>query len=423
MRNPPSPTGPHDKTIVSTAIPEFRLASSAFFLLVPLIAVLNTGSVRLLAILLFASGLLLWLTGNYEQVTADGIGIRKRTLLSRCLRRIGLRAPVSSALTWEDIHRIAYLFDNRQPPGWRVFPSGSLMILGFSTQIEIPFRTSRFSELCEMIREQVDGTRLDFCFRRIEYLQSRYAIRKNERKIEEGYSGIELLLQTGYGYCLWGDYIKARDYLENAFRLDPSRPELKEDLAEILLFSGDVGRGLRLQREVSATQPDDARPLVRQGHLLLAIDERKDAISCFLRGTGLSVASDTAHLALSLVYEDMGIDGLARQHFESAAEKTQDVRLRAHLDAWRRYHDRIVRDARFSRREMRRLRLFQTERRLRKTVYWAFIIVLAANAANVLQKTVSGETILGERAVPLLGEILGVVSLIFAILWVVRRLE
>ncbi len=419
----PDQDGHSEQTIVSTAIPQPRLASGLFFLLVPVTAILNRGSVRFLAILLFGAGLLLWLTGNYEQVTADEAGLRKRSLLSRLLNRLGLRTPASTSLAWEDIHRVACMVDNQQSLGWGNLPSGSMMILGFSTQMEIPFRTSRFLDLCRMIREHLDRTRLDFCVRKIEHIQSKRVLKKAEGFIKSGRADETLILRTGYGYCLWGDYLKAREYLELAYRHDASRSELKEDLAEILLFSGEVDRGLRLQREVAAARPDDAGPLVRQGHLLMAIEERNKAMACFLKGTGMAFSSDTAHLALSLVYEDMGIDGLAKQHFESAAQKTQDARLRAHLNAWKRYRDRLIRDEQFSTREIRRLRLFQAERRLRRGVYWLFIAALSANAANIIKIAVSGHGFVGEKATPLLWGGLGVVSGALLLLWVVRRFD
>ncbi len=297
------------------------------------------------------------------------------------------------------------------------------MILGFATQIEVPFRSDRFFELCRMIRDHLDVSRLDFYFRKIEYLQCWADLKKAEKTIAAGRGGTDLLLRTGYGYCLWGDYLKAKEYLELAFGRDPSRTELKEDLAEILLFAGEVDRGLRLQREAAAVTPHDAGPLVRQGHLLLAVEDRKRAIACFLKGTGLSLSADQAHLALSLVYGDMGIDGLARQHFNSAVEKTRDARLRAHLRSWRRYRDRLTQDGRFLRHETRRLRLFQTERRLRKSVYWGFMAALVANAVNMIATAFWGHGIVSNFALPFLWGLLGIVSILLLLLWLVRRLD
>lgn len=134
------------------------------------------------------------------------------------------------------------------------------------------------------------------------------------------------MAHLAYSNFLWeeGDHKKAEFHLEQAYKLDSKYVIVLNNLAWMLAQgeNPDLDRAAKLVKTAIQAQPKDGRFRDTYGEILLKQGKFREAASELeLALSGGALDLNSIHQKLGVVYENLGMDDLARKHREQAKSK------------------------------------------------------------------------------------------------------
>lgn len=117
-------------------------------------------------------------------------------------------------------------------------------------------------------------------------------------------------------YMVLGDYVKAREALEEAIRLKSDYAAAHFRLAQIAIIKGNVEDAINNTERAAVSAPNDIGVLFQLGLLYYQQNRRDDAQLIFERVTQLNENYSNARYFLGLTYAAKGLNALAIEQFE-----------------------------------------------------------------------------------------------------------
>lgn len=311
-----------------------------------------------------------------DRIEFDGSRIRRKGPLAFLLTHL---AGIRQQLTVPDIETIttettSVSFSNgeaRLTYHTRINGAGAEIIIRSHRSTYVPFVRALFKALGP---DKLDPR----SFELFEYFESRNSLKDNPvLRSEIAALPVPLLRRIANSLKLAGRLAQASSYFRIAYEKEPRNPELLYEMSRFFHSSAQTEDARLLQRSDACLRLA-SRLAGKHPHLLERIGEAfferldyKRAADCFQRALALDPARFRANVGLAeIALRDGKLAHVA--HFYQAASASEDTALARLAEREARYYEKLVRDDDFLEAELRRIRISNQIRWVRRLAALCF---------------------------------------------------
>ena len=319
-----------------------------------------------------------------DRIEFDGRRIKRRGPLAFLLAHL---ANVRQQLAISDIETVTTETTSVSFSNGEARLSYHTRISGARAEISIRSHRSTYVPFIRALFEALGPDKLDpRSFELFEYFESRNSL-KDTPVLRSDIAGlpVPLLRRIANSLKLAGRLAQASSYFRIAYEKEPRNPELLYEMSRFFHSSAQTEDARLLQRSDACLRLA-SRLAGKEPHLLERIGEAfferldyKRAADCFQRAIALDPCRFRANVGLAeIALRDGKLAHVA--HFYNAAATVEDAALARLAEREARYYERLMRDDDFLEAELRRIRMSNQIRWVRRLATLTFFVTWLGGA-------------------------------------------